>query len=134
MVGGSATGCETAELMREKGAEVTIVEMRGSIGRGIEAITRRQMVKQLRKDGVAVLTNATVTEIAPGAVRWQDADGVDHEVPVDPVALAIGWRATGEEVTAGLPADLEVRVLGDADSPADFVRAVKPGADAGLTV
>lgn len=134
VVGGSATGCETAELMHELGAEVAIVEMRGSIGRGIEAITRRQLVKQLRRDGVEVLTNATVTEIAAGTVRWQDTEGADHEMPADVVALAIGWRATGEEFTAGLPADLEIRVLGDADSPADFVRATNAGADAGLTV
>jgi hypothetical protein len=30
--------------------------------------------------------------------------------------------------------DVEVRVLGDAESPADFVRAINAGADAGLTV
>ncbi|MCE3551670.1 NAD(P)/FAD-dependent oxidoreductase [Pseudonocardia sp. RS11V-5] len=136
VVGGSATGCETAELMREKGAEVTIVEMRGSIGRGIEAITRRQLVRQLKKDGVDVLTRATVVGIEPGVVHWQGADGTAHALDADLVALAIGWRPTGSEVTAGLELGegIEVRVLGDADSPADFVRAVNAGADAGLTV
>jgi 2,4-dienoyl-CoA reductase (NADPH2) len=141
VVGGSATGCETAELVREQGAEVTIVEMRGSIGRGIEAITRRQLVRQLKKDGVQVLTRATVVGIEPGVVHWQEVDGTPHPLAADLVALAIGWRPTGTSVTAGLElgegegsAGVEVRVLGDADSPADFVRAVNAGADAGLTV
>jgi hypothetical protein len=56
----------------------------------------------------------------------------------DLVALAIGWRPTGEAFTAGLAlgalGDVEVRVLGDAESPADFVRAINSGANAGLTV
>ncbi|GAA4683272.1 FAD-dependent oxidoreductase [Pseudonocardia yuanmonensis] len=142
VVGGSATGCETAELMRARGAEVTVVEMRGSIGRGIEAITRRQLVRQLERDGVEVLTRATVVGIEPGVVHWQEADGTPHALDADLVALAIGWRPTGPEVTAGLElgggggavGGIEVRVLGDADSPADFVRAVNAGADAGLTV
>ncbi|GAA2850719.1 FAD-dependent oxidoreductase [Pseudonocardia halophobica] len=136
VVGGSATGCETAELMRARGAEVTIVEMRGSIGRGIEAITRRQLVRQLKKDGVEVLTRATVVGIEPGVVHWQEADGTPHSIEADLVALAIGWRPTGSDVTTGLELGegIEVRVLGDADSPADFVRAVNAGADAGLTV
>ncbi|WP_166462942.1 NAD(P)/FAD-dependent oxidoreductase [Amycolatopsis acidicola] len=136
VVGGSATGCETAELMRAKGIEVTLVEMRGSVGRGIEAITRRQLVKQLERDGVALLTKAVVVGIEPGLVRWRPADGGEERaLAADVVALAIGWRATGADVTAGLDlGDIEVRVPGDAASPADFVRAVNAGADAGLGI
>jgi pyruvate/2-oxoglutarate dehydrogenase complex dihydrolipoamide dehydrogenase (E3) component len=140
VVGGSATGCETAELMCERGAEATIVEMQGSIGRGIEAITRRQITRNLRRAGVQILTRATVVGIEPGWVHWSDTDGVVHALEADLVALAIGWRPTGEAFTAGLaqggglPGHIEVRVLGDAESPADFVRAINAGADAGLTV
>ncbi|MGD9986549.1 FAD-dependent oxidoreductase [Pseudonocardia sp.] len=132
VVGGSATGCETAELVRAQGAEVAIVEMRGSIGRGIEAITRRRLVRHLRRDGVEILTGATVVGISPDAVSWTDPDGAVHRLPADVVALAIGWRPTG---TADLALDdIEVRVLGDADTPADFVRAVNTGADAALAL
>jgi 2,4-dienoyl-CoA reductase (NADPH2) len=134
VVGGSATGCETAELMRSRGAEVTIVEMRRSIGRGIEAISRRQMIRHLRRDGVEVLTRATLVGLEPGAVHWTDADGQAHTIETDLVALAIGWRPTGSTFTAELDPTIEVRVLGDADTPADFVRAVNTGADAALTV
>ncbi|MET7992310.1 FAD-dependent oxidoreductase [Amycolatopsis sp. NPDC005232] len=141
VVGGSATGCETAELMRAVGAEVTIVEMRGSIGRGIEAITRRQLVKQLRHDGVRILTKAVVVGIEPGSVRWRPAaedtvdTAADEIIEADLVALAIGWRATGPQVAAELAADgVDVRILGDAENPADFVRAINAGADTGLAV
>ncbi|RTL68249.1 MAG: hypothetical protein EKK42_10690 [Pseudonocardiaceae bacterium] len=132
VVGGSATGCETAELTRAQGAEVVIVEMRGSIGRGIEAITRRRLVRALKRDGVEVLTTATVVGISPDAVEWADPDGNRHRLPTDIVALAIGWRPRG---TADLTLDdVEVHVLGDADTPADFVAAINAGADAALTL
>ncbi|MET0191362.1 MAG: NAD(P)/FAD-dependent oxidoreductase [Pseudonocardia sediminis] len=140
VVGGSATGCETAELLRERGAEVAIVEMARSIGRGIEAITRRQMVRSLRHDGVQVLTNSTVVGIEPlvdghGVVRFTDAEGGEQELPADVVALAIGWRPSGETFSGPLvEAGIEVRILGDADAPGDFVRAINTGADAALSI
>lgn len=135
VVGGSATGCETAEVLRERGAAVTVVEMRATIGRGIEAITRRVLVKALRAAGVEILTGATVTAIEPGAVRWRDAAGEDHVLPADLVALAIGWSPTGAAVTAAIDAvGPEVHILGDAEAPGDFVRAVNAGADVGLVL
>jgi 2,4-dienoyl-CoA reductase (NADPH2) len=61
-----------------------------------------------------------------------DPDGARRTIPADVVALAIGWRPTGADLA--VPAGVEVRVLGDAEEAADFVRAVNTGADAGLAV
>jgi len=133
VVGGSATGCETAELLASRGAEVTVVEMQRSVGRGIEAITRRQIVRTLKREGVRIRTGATVVGIEPGWVHWREGDGTERAVEADLVALAIGWRPTGAAFAGSLGA-VEVRVLGDADAPGDFVRAVNAGADAGLAV
>jgi 2,4-dienoyl-CoA reductase-like NADH-dependent reductase (Old Yellow Enzyme family)/thioredoxin reductase len=132
VIGGSATGCETAELLAAGGVRVTIVEMRGGIGRGIEAITRRQLVRQLRQDGVEVRTKATVVAIEPGAVVHTDPEGGSHDVPADLVALAIGWRSTGASFET--PPGVEACVLGDAEQPGDFVRAINSGADAALAL
>jgi 2,4-dienoyl-CoA reductase (NADPH2) len=132
VIGGSATGCETAELIVAAGAAVTIVEMRGSVGRGIEAITRRQLVRALHDAGVAVRTRTTVVGIEPDGVVVTDPDGARRTIAADVVALAIGWRPMGADLA--VPAGVEVRVLGDAEEAADFVRAVNTGADAGLAV
>jgi len=127
IVGGSATGCETAELLAGAGAAVTILEMRGSIGHGIEAITRRHLVRALKKAGVEILTGAKVIAIEDDRVLYEGG-----EVPVDVVALAIGWKPRGSAL-ADLPG-VEVHVLGDAAAPADFVAAINAGADAGLQI
>jgi pyruvate/2-oxoglutarate dehydrogenase complex dihydrolipoamide dehydrogenase (E3) component len=131
VIGGSATGCETAEHLIEL-AEVTIVEMRSSIGHGIEAITRRHLVRELKRRGVGVLTDAKVIMIEDDHVLYETA-GETRSLPADKVALAIGFRPAGNRLAERL-AGREVLVLGDASRPADFVHAINAGADAGLAV
>jgi 2,4-dienoyl-CoA reductase-like NADH-dependent reductase (Old Yellow Enzyme family)/NADPH-dependent 2,4-dienoyl-CoA reductase/sulfur reductase-like enzyme len=133
IVGGSATGCETAEFLVHEGVDVTILEMQRSIGHGIEQITRRHLVRELRTRGVHILVNSKVTAIGPDRVVYENADGEATEVPADHVALAVGWRPRGERLSLPL-SRREVVVLGDAHSPADFVAAVAAGAAAGLAV
>jgi 2,4-dienoyl-CoA reductase (NADPH2) len=133
IVGGSATGCEAAELAVAAGARVTILELGPAIGEGIEAITRRQLVRSLRAAGARLETGARVVAIDADAVRYAGADGGEQAVGADVVALAVGWRPRGAELAERLDG-VEVLVVGDAVAPGDFVAAVNAGADAGLVV
>ena len=132
IVGGSATGCETAELLLARGIPVTILEMAGSIGAGIEAITRRSLVRALRDHGAVILTGARVTAIEAGRVVYEAADG-PGSVVADIVALAVGWRPRGDQLAAAL-AGREVTVVGDAHRPADFVAATSAAGLAALEI
>ena len=133
VIGGSATGCETAEFLVASGVDVTIVEMLPSIGHGIEAITRRHLVRELRRSGVEILTDSKVTMIERGRLIYETPDGRTGSVAADTFALALGFRPRRD----GLPIDFDGRPvirLGDASQPADFVAAVNAGADAGLAI
>jgi pyruvate/2-oxoglutarate dehydrogenase complex dihydrolipoamide dehydrogenase (E3) component len=132
VIGGSATGCETAEHLIGEGAEVTIIEMRPGVGFGIEAITRRHLIRELKRQGVKLLTSAKVIMIEDDHVLYE-AEGETLSVPADRVALALGFRPTGIALAAQIEGP-QVLVLGDASRPADFVSAINSGADAGLTV
>jgi len=133
VVGGSATGCETAEHLVGAGADVTILEMRPGVGFGIEAITRRHLLRELKRAGVRIITRAKVVMIEHEheEVLYEDADGRQQSIPADLVALALGWRPVGNRLAEQLDG-VEVVVLGDASQPADFVHAINAGADAGL--
>jgi 2,4-dienoyl-CoA reductase (NADPH2) len=133
VVGGSATGCETAELLVDRGADVTIVEMGAAIGHGIEAITRRHLARALDRSGARVLTRSRVVAIERDAVVFEGADGGRGSVAADLVALAVGWAPRGS-VLAGQLEGVDVVVLGDAVRPADFVHAVWTGADAARAI
>jgi len=138
VVGGSATGCETAEWLVHAGARVTIVEMLPTVGQGIEQITRKHLLRELREQGVSIMTRTKVTMIEPNEVLYETvgaggaAEG-EGALPVDRVALAVGWRPRGPSLAAEV-AGPEVVVLGDASQAADFVAAINAGADAGLGV
>ena len=68
----------------------------------------------------------------PAAER-NEAEGETLSVPADRVALALGFRPTGNALAEQIEGP-QVLVLGDASRPADFVSAINSGADAGLTV
>jgi 2,4-dienoyl-CoA reductase-like NADH-dependent reductase (Old Yellow Enzyme family)/thioredoxin reductase len=135
VIGGSATGCETAEHAAEAGAEVTIFELLPSVGTGIEAITRRQLIRALRGAGVGLMTRCKVVMIEPEQLLYEDAEGATASAPVDKVALAIGWRPSGHDLGDAVASlGIETVVLGDAAAPADFVNAINAGADAALAL
>jgi pyruvate/2-oxoglutarate dehydrogenase complex dihydrolipoamide dehydrogenase (E3) component len=133
VIGGSATGCETAEFLIGTAGEISILEMLPSVGRGVEQITRRRLIGDLRAAGVQILTECKVILIEPGRVMFERPDGTQGEIAVDRVALAIGWRPRGSILVEKLPQH-ETVTLGDAYHAADFVAAVNAGADAGLEV
>ncbi len=134
VIGGSATGCETAEWLIAAGAGVTIVEMLPTVGQGIELITRRHLLADLKAQGVEILTKAKVTMIETNAVLYEHTeDGSRGSLDVDRVATAVGWTPRGASLAA-LVEGPEVVVLGDASHPGDFVSAINAGADAGLAV
>jgi len=134
VVGGSATGCETAEWLLAAGAHATIVEMLPTIGQGIELITRKHLIADLKRKGLVVLTRAKVIMIEPNQVLYEDVEsGVRDAIRADRVALAVGWRPRGEAFGSGL-GDREVLMAGDATRPADFVAAIQAGAAAGMAV
>jgi 2,4-dienoyl-CoA reductase (NADPH2) len=131
IIGGSATGCETAESLMDVSDRISIVEMLPRVGRGVEQITRRRMIEGLRRGGVKLLTRCRVTQVTPERVVFEREGGVSDSVPADVVALAIGWRSRGGRLVDAL-GGREVHVLGDAKTPGDFVAAVNQGADVGL--
>ncbi len=133
IVGGSATGCETAELLLGRVAHVAIFEMLGSIGQGIEQITRRHLVRTLRKGGVEIRTRCRVIAIESGHVVYETADGTVEELFCDRVALAVGWLPRGPELASALDGR-QIVTVGDAEHPADFVAAVGAGAEAAMTI
>lgn len=136
VIGGSATGCETAELLVAQGAAVTIVEMLPTVGQGIEMITRKHLLRELRGKGVTILTKTKVTMIEPNEILFERTDdGSTGAVEIDRVALAVGWRPRGEPLAERL-ADVagDVVIIGDALRAGDFVAAINAGADAGLAV
>ena len=90
IVGGGLIGLETAEALQQKGMRVTVVEMRDQLLPGILDPELAFLVeKQLKQQGVIVMTNCRVTGFA-GKSQVEKVCIGDLELQADLVVLAPG--------------------------------------------
>ncbi len=150
IIGGGATGLETAEFFGAQGYEiwlnkfknfsgdlditvtknesftnkdVTIVEMMPELGIGVEEFSKKILFEQLKINGVKTMVNTKVWMVEDDRVRVVDKNsGNVVDLPADTVILAGGLRSNEIEVEA--EGDAEVYLIGDADQPGRIINAL----------
>ncbi|MDR7300459.1 dihydrolipoyl dehydrogenase [Haloactinomyces albus] len=111
VVGGSAVGAEWASLFATLGSEVTIVEMMPSLVPAEDAEIGKELGKSLRKSGISVLTESTVSKIESGTstgLRVTVEGAKAQEVDVDVVLVGVGRKPNTAALdldTAGVATD-----------------------------
>ncbi len=133
MLGGGMVGAETAEHLRQKGCEVTIVEMLGKLAADMEATTREFLLDRISSQGISVLLSTKVEKVQDGRVlvksgkeeKWMEADTI---------VLALGARPARDllrELEEKVP---EITAAGDCVEPRRAKEAIYEGFLAGLKV
>jgi len=162
VVGGGATGCETALHLSARGTinaetvafllinqaetpeeivrlatqgtrEVTLVEMAPKIGADIGKSTRWGVIQDLGRYGVKTLKNAEVVRITAEAVVVK-VDEEEREVACDHVVLATGVEREDGLAQVLEGAGLRVEIIGDAKDPRKAIEAIHEGFDLGWEV
>ena len=93
VIGSGAIGIEFASFYRNMGADVTVVEVVDRIVPVEDEEISAFLRKALEKQGIRILTGATVTAVqrnADGAVATVQANGKDERIAVDRVISAVG--------------------------------------------
>lgn len=97
IIGGGVIGLEMASYFNSAGCKVTVVEMldhiAGPTDREISAI----LYNNYKKLGVDFRLSARVTQITPGTVAFETAEGL-QSVPADKVLVSIGRRPKTEGI------------------------------------
>ena len=128
VIGSGAIGIEFASFYRALGAEVTVVEMLDRILPAEDEEISVFAFKQFRKQGMKVLTGATVARLEKGKASVKasvkTADGKTEIIEADRVVLAIG--ITGNTEDLGLEA-LGVKVEKGHVVVDEWLRAGVPG-------
>lgn len=88
VVGGGFIGLETAENLRHRGLEVTVVELADQVMAPLDPEMAALVHAELHRHGVAVELGTQMAEVHPDTVEL--ADG--RRLPADLVVLAIGVR------------------------------------------
>jgi 2,4-dienoyl-CoA reductase (NADPH2) len=161
VVGGSATGCETAHLiasmgvpdpetftflmfhnaedteravglLHKAGREVTIIDMVDRMADNVGRSARWSLMKALKLMGVALMPKTKLSEITDDAVIVETSKG-KQTIPADTVVIAVGAKSVNE--LSSVRADgVEVVSIGDAKAPRKIMDAVREGFEEALKI
>jgi pyruvate/2-oxoglutarate dehydrogenase complex dihydrolipoamide dehydrogenase (E3) component len=92
VIGGGPTGLELALHLAEYGCTITVIEMLPKIGSGMEAMTKKIILKRLKKNNVTILTDTKLSKIDEKGVVVVNQDHRQQFIKADKVVIAIGTR------------------------------------------
>ncbi len=162
IIGGSATGAETAHFITSMGAmdpesftflmyhgaedrefaekllhtggrEVTIIEMLDKVADNVGRTGRWSLMKSLRYMNVKLRTRTRLLEITDEAVIVETESGKET-IPADTIVMAVGSRPVDALAKQVKANGTEVITIGDAKKPRKISDAVREGFEAGLAV
>jgi 2,4-dienoyl-CoA reductase-like NADH-dependent reductase (Old Yellow Enzyme family)/thioredoxin reductase len=134
VIGGGLVGCETADMLAEQGADVTIIEMMSDIMRDGEASPTMYLMKRFEEYGVKILTSTKLKEIGDRSVL-AERDGSDFTIDeVDTVVIAVGVKT--DQKLLGEVENIGCRVIkvGDANGVKNGYKGIREGFEAGLSI
>ena len=117
VVGGGPTGLELALYLTERGCTVTVIEMLPKIGSGMESITRKVILKKLKKNNAAMLTDARLSKIENNGVVVVNQDNRETFIEAERVVIAIGTKPDTKLYDKVKPLGYKIHQIGDCLEP-----------------
>jgi 2,4-dienoyl-CoA reductase (NADPH2) len=162
IVGGSATGCETAlfvaslgvvdpetftfllyhsaddfdrvrKLLYRIGRKITVIDILEKVAGNVGISTRWSLIKSLRLMGVELRPKTKLVEITANAVIVDTEKGRES-IPADMVIIAVGSQSVDDLAKEVKQDRTEVITIGDAKEPRKITEAVREGFDMALRV
>jgi 2,4-dienoyl-CoA reductase (NADPH2) len=162
VVGGSATGCETAlfvanlgvlapetftflayhsaddfgrvqKLLYNAGRKITIIDILERMAINVGISTRWSLIKSLRLMGVKLRPKTKLIEITDETVVV-DTESGKESIPADTIIVAVGSQSVNILAREVKRDGLEVFIVGDAKEPRKITDAVREGFDLALKV
>lgn len=130
VLGGGATGLETAEFLTESGLSVSVVEMLDAAGRDIQPGlgVRESLLERLAQKQVAILTGRRAERILPEGVEVSDrpliGGGRLTLLPARAVVLALGLAPGPNLSDWAAEVGGEWHLVGDCRTPANALAAI----------
>jgi 2,4-dienoyl-CoA reductase (NADPH2) len=162
IVGGSATGCETAlfvanlgvlepetftflhyysaedvdrirKLLHSGGRKITVIDILERMAGNVGLSTRWSLIKSLRLMGVKLRPKTKLIEITKNAVIV-DTELGRESIPADTVIIAVGSQSVDDLAGEVKRGKTEVITIGDAKEPRKITDAVREGFDMALKI
>lgn len=134
VVGGGATGCETAHYLAENGSDVIIVEQLPKIGGELESITKKVMIRELKNSHVRIMPGHRLDRVEANGLFVTTDDGRETFLEADWIVMAVGNKSDKslyDEIRGyGIP----VHQIGDCLEPRSAKAAIAEGAVIGRAI
>ena len=122
IIGGGSVGVETGEFVADKGSKVTLIEMEGEILSDIPLGMKGALLARVGAT-LNIKLSEKVLEIKENGVVTDKATYNN----IDTVILAVGYQPADELSEELKQAGVDVRIIGDANSPRKINDAVNEG-------
>ncbi len=127
--GGGLVGCETANLLALNNS-VTVVEMLPEVAAGMETLSRKHLLAELRRNKVEFLTSTRIVDISRERYIVVERNGEQSVIEADAMVAAFGGRPY---VPFSIE-DVPTKVIGDAAGVRNIYSAVSEGFSAALDI
>ena len=162
VVGGSATGCETAlfiasmnapdpetftflmyhgaedpgyaaKLLHDPGRKIVVIDMVQRMAENVGRTARWSLIKSLKLSGVDLRPGLRLVEITDTGVVVDTGEGVET-IPADTVVIAMGAVSENRLAEETAKAGTETIIIGDAKSPRRLTEAIREALDEALKI
>jgi 2,4-dienoyl-CoA reductase-like NADH-dependent reductase (Old Yellow Enzyme family)/thioredoxin reductase len=134
VIGGGPTGCEVAYHISQSGSQVTLVEMLPKIAIGLEAMTKKILLKKLKENNVTILTEHRLVRVVENGVALLDKDEKEIVIEADKVVIASGIRADTKLYNQVKELGYETHLIGDCLEPRTAKSAIYEAAIVGRSI
>jgi NADPH-dependent 2,4-dienoyl-CoA reductase/sulfur reductase-like enzyme len=134
IIGGGATGCEIAYHLSESGLQVTVVEMLPLVAKDLEGITKKILLRKLRKNRVKFLTEHKLAKVLDNGVELVAKDDSKVFVEAEKVVVAIGTRPDKRLYKEIEELGYETHLIGDCLEPRTAKEAIYGSAVLGRSI
>ncbi|MEK3737291.1 FAD-dependent oxidoreductase [Paenibacillus sp. FSL H7-0941] len=130
IIGGGLVGLEVAELLVERGHQITVVEMQADVANDLGLLRKICVMESLYGHGVELITNSKCMAIQGDSVIVEK-DGESHSLPADYVVIAVGSRALNKQPLQDFleESSIPYHVIGDAVQARRALNAIWEGAE-----
>ena len=126
--GGGLVGCETALFLADKN-KVLILEMLPEIAIGMETLSRKYLLKELKENNVQIITETRIVDVGKGEIVVETG-GEQRVIEADALIAAFGSRPYIPFTVENIP----TIVIGDAKSVRNIYSAVNEGFSAAISL
>lgn len=133
VIGAGMVGMEAAELLVDRGFEVTATKRTDVIANDMELITKKLMLKRLQgREDCSTMPETTVRAFEPDGVRLSVRGDEVTVPPFDTVVVAAGMDSEDRLAESLRAAGVPASVIGDAAQVGDIYAATQAGYNAAL--